>query len=129
MLVVATPLLSFRYSFRLGLMSVVGLAGEFVSVRFQHIFEEWVGGKDQTLLDLRPLATSKSHYSKSDYPHELSRRAQLLRSLGGSHSYWAYRAGSFFPHKSRGPSTGGAASADRRAAPGRLVVDTRNLGV
>lgn len=108
-----------KYSFRLVLESVVGLAGEFVSVRFQHIFEEWTGTKEQKLLDIRPLADATSP------PAELKRRADLIRLLGGSHSYWAYRAGCFFPHKARGPSTGGAASADRRAAPGKLVVDTK----
>ena len=35
-----------KYSFRLLLESLVSLAGEFVSVRFVHIFEEWVGAKE-----------------------------------------------------------------------------------
>ena len=108
-----------KYSFRLLLESLVSLAGEFVSVRFVHIFEEWVGAKEQRLLDIRPLSLSGAA------PAELERRAYLIRSLGGRHSYWAYRAGCFFPHKDRGPSTGGAGSADRRAAPGKLIVDTR----
>lgn len=101
------------------LESIVGLAGKFVSVRFQHIFEEWTGSKDQKLLDIRPLP------AHTPPPDELTRRADLIRGLGGGHSYWAYRADCFFPHKARGPSTGGAGSADRRAAPGRLVVDTQ----
>ena len=109
-----------KYSFRLVLESIVGLAGEFVSVRFQHIFEEWTGTKEQKLLDIRPLA-----HGANSPPAELKHRADLIRRLGGSHSYWAYRAKCFFPHKARGPSTGGAGSADRRAAPGKLVVDTR----
>lgn len=111
-----------KYAFYLVLECVVGLAGEFVSVRFPHIFEEWVGTREQKQLDIRPLLPGVC------LPAELQRRAELIRSLGAIHSYRAYRAGCFFPHLSGrggGGSTGGAGSADRRAAPGRLVVDTR----
>jgi hypothetical protein len=105
-----------KYSFRLVLECVVGLAGEFICVRFQQTYEEWVGTREQSKLPVRPLSAD------GIAPAELTRRADLIRSLGGGHSYRAYRAGCFFPHTTRGPSTGGAASADRRAAPGDPVV-------
>jgi hypothetical protein len=117
---------------------VVGLAGEFVSVRFPHVFEEWAGRKEQKKLDVQPLqlqASSSSSLSAGASstpppppPAELLRRAELIRALGATHSYRAYRAGCFFPHFSGGRNdgaVGGAGSADRRAAAGRLVVDTR----
>jgi quinol monooxygenase YgiN len=136
-----------KYSFRLTLECVVALAGEFVSVKFQHLMEEWTGTKEQRKLDLRPLPLQQGAHADgagaakvdgrmvvggpASPPAELLRRAELLRSLDSRWAYRAYRAGSFYPHigggngGGGGRSLGGAGSADRRAAPGRLVVDTR----
>jgi quinol monooxygenase YgiN len=127
-----------KYSFRLRLESVVALAGEYVSVRFEHIVEEWSGTKEQKRLDLQPLlhiqcpaawrdTTTTAREQRDEHVFvELMQRAEQLRGLDRNWSYRAYRAGCFFPHKGgRNGSLGGAGSADRQAAPGRLVVDTR----
>uniref|UniRef100_A0A7S0VXY4 AAA+ ATPase domain-containing protein n=1 Tax=Hemiselmis tepida TaxID=464990 RepID=A0A7S0VXY4_9CRYP len=96
------------------------MAGEFVGVRFEVIFEEHTGGREQSRLPFRVLREGDA-----DLRRDLQRRAATLQGLSGlGHSYFKYRAGCFFP-KLSSRTFGGASSGDRQAAPGRLVVDTK----
>ena len=109
-----------KYSFHAVLETAVAMAGEFVSVKYTQIFEEWTGGRELKRLPIQLLEEADSATRS-----ELIRRADAIRALSGGHSYWRHRAGCFFPKASRGPSRGGAGSADRLSAPGRLIVDTK----
>ena len=110
-----------KYSFHVVLETVVAMAGEFVSVKYTQIFEEWTGGRELKRLPIQLLAAADGATRTM-----LLRRADAIRGLGGAHAYRRHRAGCFFPKVSRGgKSVGGAGSADRLAAPGRLIVDTK----
>lgn len=110
-----------KYSFNLALEAVVALGGEFVSVQFRHMFEEWTGGRELKQLPFALLQDSQAAGLRA-------RTAKLTALQGreaGGHAYRRYRAGCFFPRVGGGGSRGGASAADRHAAAGRLIVDTR----
>mmetsp|Transcript_548 Transcript_548/g.1228 ORF Transcript_548/g.1228 Transcript_548/m.1228 type:complete len:631 (-) Transcript_548:146-2038(-) len=109
-----------KYSFRTILETVVAMAGEFVSVRFEVMWEEYTGAREQSMLALKVLKPSDTRLRG-----ELTKRAEVLSKLVGlDHAYMKYRAGCFFP-KLSSKTFGGASSGDRQAAPGRLIVDTK----
>eukprot|EP00290_Baffinella_frigidus_P029199 CAMPEP_0180223982 /NCGR_PEP_ID=MMETSP0987-20121128/21777_1 /TAXON_ID=697907 /ORGANISM="non described non described, Strain CCMP2293" /LENGTH=1030 /DNA_ID=CAMNT_0022186659 /DNA_START=27 /DNA_END=3119 /DNA_ORIENTATION=- len=109
-----------KYSYHIMLETVVAMAGEFVGVRFEHIFEEWTGGKEIGILPYKIL-----HPSDTSILKDLEARADKLGKLGGGeHHYRRYPAGCFFP-KVNASSMGGSSSRDRQSAGGRLIVDTR----
>eukprot|EP00122_Pirum_gemmata_P006164 Pgem_evm1s5628 len=107
-----------RFSFRLQLEAVLPLSGEFVSVKFFHIFEEWKGEKLVSKLPFqRCIEGSPTHL-------ELKNRSVHVESINtGTYSYHYYPAGCFFPHF-KGKSLGAASAGNSKMCSGRLVVDT-----
>eukprot|EP00121_Abeoforma_whisleri_P013512 Awhi_evm1s12466 len=107
-----------KFSFRLQLEAVLPISGEFVSVRFTHIFEEWKGEKLISQLPFqRCLEGSPEHL-------ELIERSFHVESINTStYSYHHYPASCFFPHL-KGNSLGAASSGNSQRCSGRLVVDS-----
>jgi hypothetical protein len=106
-----------KYSFRMSLESIVPLAGEYVSVKFMYIFEEWKGTKDQSTLPFQRVSAEEEI--------ELSSRVLKLRELNlKSHSYQRYYPGCFFPHFKGVQNMGASTSSSQKAAGGNLITDS-----
>jgi hypothetical protein len=106
-----------KYSFRLGLETLVALGGEFVAVAFEAILEEWEGARALEDLVFVPV--------RGPLDETVKQRGKVAAALGTAPAHRHYEPGSFFPHLGKQNTIGGASSAHSKSASGRVMVDSR----